>query len=575
MENVAYYYFEGLLPCQKDLEKALVWCNKAIAAGVVERDLLKARILQELGKYDDAIVCLAGITEKEAKEARELEVEIERKKQRQEELKNVLTNYRFSDALVILSSGDINKKYKYNGGESILHIYFHVIFSRIGSKDFLKIIKEEQGWFSSCQLLPEAEKILEFLIENDFSFNIANKKKQFPLDLFKEYKDKCIPSSTTTLAATLHRLNQIENQVISMLDEFSKSLVHGKKYIPNLLLKMSSKTPQKKCIIPDALDNSLFQDDLNLELHERLNLARVYLTTKAKEKITNLILANIGFVISSGDWSKGTHTRKFITLPLNDLTRIILGDSQQAEGTHSEDELIRFLDANITNILTRLEQHIDKKYQTKIYVVILDINSTIEICEHCTIKIRNLQRNYEKNSFMHNLQNELMKKGFVLPNRDLLDLEKWDLIRGYNRTPDTPLLRLIVRASGFSSFSDVKYLSSESAEYVPTSDLPDNYKKNVKKHSLGVLFHLFPKQHVNSEHLEKYNEKTYKTTLDAVVQKGFFRLYLQTGFANSQGKVKTQLKSNLDLAGIEIKDDFVRLDKIQDIKILKAALKKV
>ncbi len=570
MGNVALYYFEGLLPCQKDLDKALEWCNKAISTGAIHRNLLKANILKELGKYNDAAICLKEVGEKQKQDATILGLELDEKKKKQLQLRKSLQEYHFENALEILESNDINKKYKYDDGESILHIYFNAILSGMDSENVLQAVQEDEEFY--CQLLPAPGEILNFFIENNFSFNEKNNDDLFPLDFFKKHKQACI---STRNHSALYRLNQFEKQVISILDCSSKILAHGKKYVPNLFLKMGSKTPKKECDIDDVWNGSMFQDDLNLDLHERLNLARTYLTKKAERSVINLVVANIGFVVSDGDWEKGIHARKFITFPLTDDKMIILGDSGQAVGTHSEDELIRFLNANVKNIPTLLEKYIDKKFQTKIYAVILDIDSTIEVCEYCTISVRNLQKNYDENSFMHKLQDELIKKGFVLPNRDLLTLEKPDSTRGQKQSPNIPVLRLVVRASGFGSFSDTQYLSSEKAEYVPTSDLPEKYERNIKKHSLGILFHLFPKQHPNSERLEKYKEETYKITLDAVVKRGFFSLYLQTGFANSQGTTKTQQRKDLDLEGVEVKDDFVRLDKIQDIKTLKAALKKI
>jgi hypothetical protein len=374
----------------------------------------------------------------------------------------------------------------------------------------------------------------------------------------------------------LDMLNTAQAEIVKILDN-ANILTDGKKYVCDFTLRIESKkSKEKDCNIPDSWieiskKEKDFDDNLSLTLHQRLSLAREYF--EGKKSVDNMVVANIGFVVSQADWSKGMHSRKFATFPLEDKKYIILGKSAEGSAeTHSEDEVIRFLNDNVAAIVEQLASVYlpNSKYKRKVYAVVLDLNSTNEVCSGCTIKLRNLQKNYEKDDFMYKLQVELHSRGFILPNRSLFSSKKESNGRSDQQEfmPNRPVLRLIIRASGVDFYKTSSFAKKDE-QYIPESTLKDECERNIKKHSLGILFHLPHRKHKDSGILAgKYN-LSHQKSLGIFETQGFFSLYCQTGFANSgggNGGNKTTFRNG---AG-----DGMGILKVKDAEILSDALKR-
>jgi hypothetical protein len=583
MGNVAYYYFHGSLPCLKDVDKALMWCEKAIKAGDVERNILKAEILRDIGQFQDAITCLSNIKEpvckrEEVEKARKLTDELQKEEKRYLGLKQLFEEYNFTEAATTLEGNTFDKGYKYQNGSTIAHILILIILADIlrelksGEKFKTFVNQDEQGW--DFKLLPEVKNLLVRLI-NQKLLRIIDNQSYSPLELFEKHKQDLIIrmpqvkalKERNNLRYQLEMLNQIQQEVVSVLDK-AKVLTYGKKYVPDFSLKFSSKKPGKECSIPNCLnDESVSNDELELTLHQRLALSRAYLAKKYLST-KNLVVANIGFVVSEGNWNNGTHTRRFITFVLEDMQNLLIA-SKSKDGTHSEDELIWFLNRNVANVVEQLKQQCQGQDTTKVYVVILDINSTAFVCDECAIKIRSLQKGYQPNDFLYNLQQALHDKGFILPDRSLFDLKKQDFRPRNFDTFDSnrPVLKLVVRASGFGNFGGGLGVNVENGKHVPPTDLDPDYERNVKSHSLGIIFHLPNREHQLIETLKEYSDDVYIKSLDTTIRKGFFNLYRQTGFANSGvGTIKSQARD-------ESESGVLRMDKIESVQMLKKVLK--
>ena len=251
-----------------------------------------------------------------------------------------------------------------------------------------------------------------------------------------------------------------------------------------------SKKVEKICTIPDRWEEDLeckpmWEDKLNLSLHQRLGLFVNYLH-RENSGPTNLVVANIGFVISSEKWKKnGSHTRRFVTIPLVDDKYEILGQSVGKKTptysvTHSESGLISYLNNNISLIVAKLKL----KYEGhKIYTAILDLHLTFVVCTGCTVDLMELQGDYKKGSFLYKLQFALNEAGFVLPKKSLdnqylkikfpdqvavltkeVEEEKLDTT-SIEFNPDTPFIQLIVRASGFNRGPENYNFNCHKSEY--------------------------------------------------------------------------------------------------------------
>ena len=186
----------------------------------------------------------------------------------------------------------------------------------------------------------------------------------------------------------------------------------------------------------------------------------------------------------------------------------------------------------------------------------------------CTIDLINLQKDYGDSSFMKKLQDELKKQKFMLPLKSLLT-------RNSALLPNTPVLKLIIRASGLNSPRDDQYISTNNETHIP-ANVPEEYPQDIKKHGAGVVFHLPPEHSYPTllsdvkpirEARKQHNLKAWPQMLEHLIKKGFFSFNLQTGFSNSNTpNPRTKNRGDNDTSGEK------RQEKIEDITSLKQAL---
>jgi hypothetical protein len=460
---------------------------------------------------------------------------------------------RFQEAFEKYKSLKKSKRFQANYVNKNKTVFHAIINSCLENID--AVVEEDAE--GNEKLNKDLLSLLNALITEKCPLNIATGDGKFPLDLFSTKKSALMEEKyTKTKETALQKINWFECFLINKLDN-TERLVHGKKYTTDLTLRLKSKTPEKECEIPDFWSR-LEQDDVlesRLTLHQRLFLCSQYLESKVSPDSKNIVVATVGFVISylMQQTKNNGHQRMFINFPLNDATNIILGEDDTEpnlhRGTHSEDELIRYLNANakkiVKDLIGKINSHFITGFHqnfTKIYAVVLDIHSTAEICNLCTINLINLQKNYTDGSFMKTLQEKLHRCGFILPKKSLLTQKK-----PLPFEANTPVLKLIIRASGLSNPNNIQYIATKNSSHIPTNII-EGYSKNIKDHNLGVILHLPPDDHPTlpceviplREARKGANLEAWPHILECVVKKGFFSFNLQTGFSNCRTAVRTQ-----------------------------------
>jgi len=388
----------------------------------------------------------------------------------------------------------------------------------------------------SENLALECCKFIKIMTKQNISLSTRNKNGQRAFDLFRG------------ISFNLCNIGRIEKIFIRFYETEEKLLYTGRKYVGNMNLLWSSKTPHKQSEIPDDWIELRKLDHLKLTLHQRLYLYENYLS---HELITigasNVVIANIGFLVSSKPWKKnGNHTRRFITLPISDPDYIVFTEETVGCGVHSEYVLCQYLKRiDILKLISSQLKSLLIEPGYKIYAIILDIHSTREVCDGCESHIHALQTKYSKNGFLREIEAVLCENNyFVLPQKSAIR-ESRDLLSEHS-----PRLPLLVRLSGKD---DASAYGNRDNSY-PPAGIYRQYNLDAKSYYQGVRLHLSPK---NNDYMhsflfssiqldeeiggleELYDLRAHTLDMDVLenlkAENGFL-IYNQTAFVNGSAK---------------------------------------
>ena len=263
--------------------------------------------------------------------------------------------------------------------------------------------------------------------------------------------------------------------------ESKGALYNGRKYTTHLNFFRGSKKEWKVCAIPDAfrmLDN---YDSAKLTLHERLALTERKIRQGYTGGAINLVVANIGFLISDLPKSNSMHKPVFITIPICINNYQCFAEGQLFSGTHSEAALCHVLktETHLRGFLADLKGLHPFVPEQKIYSVVLDLHSTAEVCKDCQRRLHGLQTEYDADSFLKKLETLLLSEGYLLPRRSYVDKQEDSLY---------PKLRLTLRASGMENPG---YHGDDSSAIMPAV-LNEDPPMDIKLHPQQAFFHLPP-----------------------------------------------------------------------------------
>lgn len=241
------------------------------------------------------------------------------------------------------------------------------------------------------------------------------------------------------------------------------SRLHAGRYrLYNLDLCYGSKNgkPHKTCVVPDRWEKLDAEDGLNLTLHQRLAIAEAFLSSQTTspqqifdaDSVNNHVTANIGFVVSTKPHAKGgDHGRKFITIPLIDLTYLTIRykpANPDQERQHSEEGLYYYLSLpeNLTRIIHSLWYDFGITKGHKIYAIVLDLHSTNAMCRDCEDTTYRLQASHSNGwPFVATLEQLLQQCGYILPKKKTYTP---DIL-----TPSSRRLHVVTRVSASLPYS--------------------------------------------------------------------------------------------------------------------------
>lgn len=482
------------------------------------------------------------------------------------------------------------KEYKDEEGNHLIHCTIQALARKL--EDLYRPFEHKNSICSD--LLPHINaksctdsclKLLKKMFEIDIlpDPNLAGLK---PLDLLKTAPISVFFDKKTVLQQYLP------------LFESRGDLYSGRKYISNLNFFRSSKKEWKVCTIPDAfpiLDN---HDSAKLTLHERLALTEKNIRKGYTSSAINLVVANLGFVISDLPKTDPKHKPVFVTIPICIDNYQCFAEGQLFTGTHSEAALCHVLktEIHLRRLLTDLRELHPYVSGQKVYSTVLDLHSTAEVCKDCQGRLHGLQTDYDENSFLKQLEILLASEGYSLPRTSYVDKQENSLY---------PKLRLTLRASGID---DASYYGNDSPDIMPAV-FNEGPPSDVKSHPQKVFFHLpptwnkywmtdfasfedrekmscyktqyrtllyqaFPNRGLNTPQTLRKEEKEHKEQAKADYQKLMrtefptrfperkFSLYCQTAFSNTGGKASSVRSSKikqlevLDIETQEIDDIF-------------------
>jgi hypothetical protein len=275
-------------------------------------------------------------------------------------------------------------------------------------------------------------------------------------------------------------IKEFAQQLLPLFESKGK-LYPGRKYVTSLNFFRGSKQPSKICPIPDAFPLLDSQDGAKVTLHERQAFYENYLRFQGKTGgAINLVVANLGFVISNLAKAAPGHKPVFLTIPIC-VDNYLTFAEKHNKGTHSEGALCTALsDPNYLALLLRqlASMHGFVSGQ-KIYSIVLDLHSTAEVCKDCQRLLHDLQTNYAQGSFLKELENLAVKFGYLLPQRSYVD---------GSANGSQPRLRVTVRASG------VRHPGWRGNDIsgIPLPVASVNPQQDIKLHPQVVMFHLPP-----------------------------------------------------------------------------------
>jgi hypothetical protein len=338
------------------------------------------------------------------------------------------------------------------------------------------------------------KKLFEFkLLSNDVNSAKAGEKR--PLDLIGDYESK------------FYGIRDIQKKLLPIF-ESNGFIYPGRKYVSTLALYRSTKNtekPWKKCEIPDVSQELNREDGANLSLHQRLRFYQTFLSYgNDTRKSKNIVVANIGFIVSDKPKIDPQHKPIFITFPINIEDYLVYAEKAQSDihDTHSEGALMRCLKTEefLVKILKELKSELGGIPKHKIYGLVLDIDTTAESCLGCQNRLYRLQTERGNNSFLMKFEQFAKEEEF-----------------GFNFIlPTKSQLKIIVRVSGIDEPSPPGILANS----IPKAVVWDNVGNDIKQHPPGIMLHLPP---LNNERiitffaeddsgiLENYNKELRKS----------------------------------------------------------------
>lgn len=407
----------------------------------------------------------------------------------------------FTNAEKILTESEYSMWHYYfdnKTGNSIIHL---AILSLRNQLYKIQRDPDRKKYIESCF------KLVKLMVSLEFPYHTINKRGELPAEIL--------------INAELDKIrlkNDIAREYVKLFESRGQYLYPGRKYVINLSLFRSSSKAYKVCEIPD-LDHKLNQyDEAKLTLHQRQSLfERNYKANKS----SNLVVLNIGFIISDTPRDDFNHKPIFITFPFKIDDNVIMVSQPKNGRTHSESVMCDYLKLKIDLIVDKLKEKIKNINGHKVYALVLDLHSTNEICEECQLELHDLQCNYEAESFLSRMEKALRNAGCILPKKNISEGIKGRMIgdRG-------PKLKVIIRASGLEDFSSTKDIYKE----LPKAVLVSHPPRDIKSHPIKTLFHLPPNRnwqpHSNdfadpkitpfateddNKYMEEYNKKFRKS----------------------------------------------------------------
>ncbi len=314
--------------------------------------------------------------------------------------------------------------------------------------------------------------LLNELGERGLLSNNLNVNKKRPLDLLREAQ------INFKLLCAIDRRRDMEQQLLPIFEKYGL-LYPGRKYVPSLSLYRSTKNPDKpwrNCEIPDMSEQLNKEDGANLTLHQRQLIYENYLMQSPgyarydKNPVLNLVIANIGFVLS--DKSKTDPMRKpvFVTLPIKRKGFIVCAEKSK-NGTHSEDGLIDYFNSEefFSEIISELKNNFIEIPDRKIHLLILDIHSTGEICIGCQNKLYKLQTDFHEDSFLERFKKFAETKGYIFSKKNQL--------------------QIVVRASGLGHPGEWNHTIDPN---IPDATVWGEVHGDVRQYAPGIMLHLPP-----------------------------------------------------------------------------------
>ena len=480
----------------------------------------------------------------------------------------------------------IVKEYKDEEGNNLIHL---VIQSFVEKMEML--YKPFQGKKSVYSHLLPTESAQNCsvsclqLIKKLFSINVLparNTQGLKPLDRLQKISNPYF----------FDLMNDILQQYVPLFENQGE-LYPGRKYVMHFNFFRNSKKPPKVCQIPDAFQALDRHDLAKVGLHERLALTEKNIRQGYISSAINLVIANLGFVVSDLPKAHPDHKPIFITIPICIDNYQCFAEGDLFSGTHSEAALCYVLKnkSYLQGILRDLKVLHPYIAGQKIYSTILDIHSTAEVCKDCQRRLHGLQSDYDETSFLKQLEALIMVEGYVLPRKSYVDHEE---------TSGHPKLRLTIRASGVDNPS---YHGDDSSDIMPAvfTEAPP---LDIKQHPQKVFFHLPPSwnKYSTTSDFASFDDRdkmsTYKAQHRALLRQSFpnrglnnpqplsseeeanseqakaefarlrsaelpdrfptdkLSFYHQTAFSNTGGKARSVHNSNIKgLSSLDVKDE--------------------
>lgn len=314
----------------------------------------------------------------------------------------------------------------------------------------------------SCLLL--VKKMLEIDISPEPNFNGVK-----PLDLLR-----------AASVSVYFNMKEVFQEYLPLFEKRG-ALYAGRKYISDFNFFRSSKKEWKVCAIPDAFPMLDRHDSAKLTLHERLALSERNIRRGYTGGAINLVVANLGFIISDLPKAAPEHKPVFITIPICIDNYQCFAEGQLFKGTHSEAALCYVLKAgpHLRNLLRDLKALHPYVLGQKVYSIVLDIHSTAEVCKDCQGRLHGLQTDYDENSFLKQLEILFSAEGYILPRKSYVDKQE---------NSSYPKLRLTLRASGIDNPG---YHGDDSSDIMPAV-FNEEPPSDIKYHPQKVFFHLPP-----------------------------------------------------------------------------------